>query len=138
MNNRFSAGPYLSTEEARPRFLGRAGVAALVVTAVVAAACSGDAPSQSDLVEFGGTYEYVEVSAPDSSVAVDGDSGDVVEEDCPGLLVGTGLRCVWIVVPIDRTDPAAGNMGVSVAIRPGTGGESLAPLAVLQGGPGGG
>ena len=51
--------------------------------------------------------------------------------------MGTGLRCVWVIVPIDRADPAAGNMGVSVAIRPGTGGESLAPLAVLQGGPGG-
>ena len=135
MNNRLPAGSHRLREKARTRLLGRAGAAALV--AVVAAACSGDAPSQSDLIESGGTYEYVEVSVPDSSVAVDGDSGDVVEQDCPGLLVGTGLRCVWIVVPIDRTDPAAGNMGVSVAIRPGTGGESLAPLAVLQGGPGG-
>ena len=135
MNNRLPPGSHRLREKARIGLLGRAGVAALVVTAVVAAACSG-AP-QPDVIETGEPDEYIEVSAPDSSVAVDGDPGDVVEQDCPGLLVGTGLRCVWVIVPIDRADPAAGNMGVSVAIRPGTGGESLAPLAVLQGGPGG-
>ena len=113
--------------------------AAVIVLAFAATACSGGSgPSElPEYVELEGSYEYVEVSAPDSSVAVDGDPGDVVEQDCPELLVGTGLRCVWVIVPIDRADPAAGNMGVSVAIRPGTGGESLAPLAVLQGGPGG-
>ena len=62
---------------------------------------------------------------------------EVAEQDCADFLAGTGLRCVWVTVPIDRADPAAGNTQVSVAIRPGTGDESLAPLAVLQGGPGG-
>ncbi|WP_407068169.1 hypothetical protein, partial [Methylobacterium crusticola] len=42
-----------------------------------------------------------------------------------------------MTVPIDPADPAAGNTAVSVVIRPGTGDESMAPLAVLQGGPGG-
>ena len=62
---------------------------------------------------------------------------EVAEQDCAEFLARTGLRCVLVTVPIDRADPAAGNTQVSVAIRPGTGDESLAPLAVLQGGPGG-
>ena len=66
-----------------------------------------------------------------------GGPGEVAEQDCAEFLAGTGLRCVLVTVPIDRADPAAGNTQVSVAIRPGTGDESLAPLAVLQGGPGG-
>ncbi len=66
-----------------------------------------------------------------------GEPGEVAEQDCTEFLAGVGLRCILVTVPVDRTDPAAGNMQVSVAIRPGTGDESLAPLAVLQGGPGG-
>ena len=112
-----------------------AAVGALMVVALLAAACSSS-PTESVPME-GGAYEFAEVVAPDSSVDVSGEVGDVVEQDCPVGLSGAGLRCVWVVVPIDRTDPAAGITGVSVAIRPGTGDESLAPLAVLQGGPGG-
>ena len=103
---------------------------------IVASACSGE-PSESIPYEAEGPDGFVEVGAPDSSVDVTGEAGEVVEQDCPELLAGTGLRCVWVIVPIDRADPAASNMGVSVAIRPGTGDESLVPLAVLQGGPGG-
>ena len=111
-------------------------VAALMVTSVVAAACSGapsestpsGAPTPSAVDEPAGTEE--------SSVAVTG-RPEVAEQDCAEFLAGTGLRCVLVMVPIDRTDPAAGNTPVSVVIRPGTGDESLAPLAVLQGGPGG-
>ena len=62
---------------------------------------------------------------------------EIAEQDCAEFLAGTGLRCVLVTVPIDRADPAGGNTQVSVAIRRGTGDESLAPLAVLQGGPGG-
>lgn len=115
---------------------GLIAVAALVVMALVVVACSGGS-SRSDFVEVGDPYDYSEVTFADPSVEVSGKPGDVVEQDCPVGLVGTGLRCVWVIVPIDRADPAAGNMGVSVAIRPGTGEASLAPLAVLQGGPGG-
>lgn len=113
------------------------GLAALVSTVILAAACSGGTSSLVVPVEGAGPYGYSEVTFADPSVEVSGEPGDVVEQDCPVGLVGTGLRCVWIIVPIDRADPAAGNMGVSVAIRPGTGEEPLAPLAVLQGGPGG-
>ena len=136
MNNRFPAGSYRSRERARPGFLGRAGVAALVVTAVVAAACSGDSGTRIH-VEAEGPDENDEVDSAGPSVEVSGAPGEVVEHDCPELLAGTGLRCVWVTVPIDRADPAAGGTAVSVAIRPGTGDESLPPLAVLQGGPGG-
>ena len=136
MNNRLSAGSCLSTEKARPRFLSRAGVAALVATAFVAAACSGTS-SEWVALEEEGPYEYAEAVFADSSVEVSGEPGEVVEQDCPERMAGTGLRCVWVIVPIDRADPATGNMGVSAVIRPGTGDESLAPLAVLQGGPGG-
>lgn len=107
---------------------------------LVAAACSGgtsDAVPEVIRVEDGGPYDLAEVEPFESSSPVTGALGDVVEKDCPELLVGTGLRCVWVNVPIDRDDPESGTMGVSVAIRPGTGDQSLAPLAVLQGGPGG-
>lgn len=117
-----------------------AAVAALLVMAVVAAACSGRSDQAlPDVipVEDGGPYNFAEVAPFESSSPVDGEPGDVVEKDCPMHLAGTGARCVWVTVPIDRADPAAGVMGVSVLIRPGTGDESLPPLAVLQGGPGG-
>ena len=113
-----------------------AATTALIVTAVLAAACSGG-PSGSELVESGGSDEYAEVSPFDPSADVAGEPGDVVEQDCPEHMAGAGLRCVWVIVPIDRADPAAGNMGISAIIRPGTGDGSLPPLAVLQGGPGG-
>ncbi len=129
-----------------PRLFGRGGVAAvvgargaaaLVVMSVVAAACSG-APGDSTTSGASVLSAVDEpTAAEDSSATVSGEPGEVVEQDCPELLAGTGLRCVLVTVPIDRSDPAAGNTGVSVAIRPGTGDESLAPLAVLQGGPGG-
>ena len=118
------------------------GVAALMVTSVVAAACSG-APSESTPSEAStpsAASSPSEVDEPaateESSVAVTG-RPEVAEQDCAEFLARTGLRCVLVTVPIDRADPAAGNTQVSVAIRPGTGDESLAPLAVLQGGPGG-
>lgn len=60
----------------------------------------------------------------------------ITERDCPMHLSGIGLRCVLVTVPIDRADPEATTQ-VSVAVRGGTGDESLAPLVVLQGGPGG-
>ena len=60
----------------------------------------------------------------------------VTERECPMHLSGMGLRCVLVTVPANRANPAVKTQ-VSVAIRPGTGDESLAPLAVLQGGPGG-
>ena len=114
-----------------------ATVAALIAMAVVAAACSGPS-STSSSVEAEGPDDSVEYSGyPDSSVDVSGQPGDVVEQDCPVHMAGAGLRCVWVIVPIDRADPAAGITGVSAILRPGTGDESLAPLAVLQGGPGG-
>lgn len=114
-------------------------VAALVVTAVVAVACSSTSspPSPPTHTEVGGPYDLVEISYPDSSEHVSGEPGDVVEQDCPVHMAGAGLRCIWVIVPIDRADPAAGITGVSAIIRPGTGDESLQPLAVLQGGPGG-
>ena len=111
-------------------------VPALVVMVVVAATCSGGS-SGSELVESGDPYENAEIRPFDPSVDVTGEPGEVVEQDCPEHMAGAGLRCVWVIVPIDRADPAAGILGVSVVIRPGTGDESLAPLAVLQGGPGG-
>ena len=112
------------------------GVAALMVTSVVAAACSG-APSESTPSESSTPSAVDEPAATEESpVAVTG-RPEVAEQDCAEFLAGTGLRCVWVTVPIDRADPAAGNTQVGVAIRPGTGDESLAPLAVLQGGPGG-
>ena len=112
------------------------GVAALMVTSVVAAACSG-APSESTPSEASTPSAVDEPAATEeSSVAVTG-RPEVAEQDCAEFLARTGLRCVLVTVPIDRADPAAGNTQVSVAIRPGTGDESLAPLAVLQGGPGG-
>ena len=116
----------------------RLAAMALVVTAVVAAACSGsDAPSDTIRIEGGGPYDPAEVVVADRSVPANGEPGDVTERDCPQHLVGMGLRCVWVTVPIDREAPSAGNMAVSVVIRPGTGDKSRAPLAVLQGGPGG-
>ena len=134
VNNRLPAGSHRSIEKARPRLLGRAVLAALVAMAVLAVSCSGTS-SESVPRETEGPDEYGEFSTPDSSVS--GGPGEVVEQDCPESLEGRGLRCVWVVVPIDRAIPFTGNMGVSVVIRPGTGDESLAPLAVLQGGPGG-
>ncbi len=47
------------------------------------------------------------------------------------------LQCLLMTVPIDRDDPSAGTTDISVVVRSGSGGESLPPLAVLQGGPGG-
>lgn len=136
--------------------LGPRRAAALIVMAVVAAACSGanfestpyEAPITAggpyDLVEevevrpseAEGTYGLAELNARDRFI-VSGEPGEVLEQDCPEHLAGSGLRCVWVNVPNDRANPAAGNMGVGVVIRPGTGDESLPPLAVLQGGPGG-
>lgn len=118
--------------------------AALIVTAVLAAACSSG-PSDSIPVEGGEPYEFAEVVHEDPSVPVDGDVGEVTEQDCPSFLAGTGMRCVWVTVPVDRDDthpldgpdPLAVNAGVSVVIRPGTGDQSLTPLVVLNGGPGG-
>ena len=57
--------------------------------------------------------------------------------DCPSELRGLGLTCSLATVPIDRDDPSSGTIDISVAVRPGTGDDSLPPLAVLQGGPGG-
>ena len=114
--------------------------AAAIGLALVATACSGgtsDSLPEVISVEDGGPFDFAEVAPFESSSPVTGVPGDVVEQDCPELLAGTGSRCVWVVVPIDRDDPDVGTMGVSVAIRPGTGDQSLAPLAVLQGGPGG-
>ena len=112
-------------------------MATLMVTSVVAAACSG-APSESTPSETPAPSAVDEAAATwESSVAVTGRPGEVAEQDCAEFLSGMGLRCVLVTVPIDRADPAAGDTQVSVAIRPGTGDESLAPLAVLQGGPGG-
>ncbi|MXW98201.1 MAG: alpha/beta hydrolase [Acidimicrobiaceae bacterium] len=111
-------------------------VAALVVLAVVAAACSNGS-SEPERIQVGGPYDTVEISPFEPSVDVTGEPGEVVEQDCPERMAEAGLRCVWVIVPIDRADPAAGNTGISVAIRHGTGDESLPPLAVLQGGPGG-
>ena len=103
-------------------------LAAAVLTVMVAAACSGgpgeSTPSETPAVEG-------------SPLPVSGEPGEVLEHDCPEHLSGLGLRCVQVVVPIDRADPAAGATAVGVAIRAGTGAESLPPLAVLQGGPGG-
>ena len=105
-----------------------AAAAALMVTAVVAAACSG--PSSESTPSEG-------PAAEESFPPFGGEPGEVVEHDCPEHLSGTGLECLQVVVPIDRADPAEGATAVGVAIRPGTGDESLPPLAVLQGGPGG-
>ena len=111
-------------------------VTALVVMAGVAAACSGGS-SGSEFVESADPHEYAEIVPFEPSVDVTGEPGEVVEQDCPEHMAGAGLRCVWVIVPIDRADPAVGNMGISAIVRPGTGGESLPPLTVLQGGPGG-
>lgn len=130
---------------ARSRFVWRSGilktkqavVAALTVTAVVAAACSGE-PSEStsaDATVPAPTGDLVGTGS--SSEIVIGETGEVAEHECSDYLSGTGLTCVLVTVPIDRADPAAGGTAVSVAIRPGTGDESLPPLAILQGGPGG-
>lgn len=84
------------------------------------------------------TEEFV--AADESSAAASGEAGEVgevTEVGCPEHLAGLGLRCVLVTVLMDRADPAAGTTAVSVAVRPGTGDGSLAPLAVLQGGPGG-
>lgn len=117
-----------------------AAVAALLGLALVAAACSGDsggAMPEVVPIEDGGPYNFAEVAPFESSSPVNGEPGDVLEKDCPTHLAGTGARCVWVTVPIDRAGPAAGVMGVSVLVRPGLGDPSLPPLAVLQGGPGG-
>ena len=114
--------------------------AAVIALALVATACSGgtsDSNPEVIRIEDGGPYDFAEVAPFESSAPATGVFGDVVELDCPELLARSGSRCVYVVVPIDRDDPDAGPMMVSVAIRPGTGDESLAPLAVLQGGPGG-
>ena len=57
--------------------------------------------------------------------------------DCPQDLRGLGVRCSLVAVPVDRDAPASASIDISVAVRPGTGADSLPPLAVLQGGPGG-
>ena len=106
-------------------------LAALIVVAFVAAGCSG--ASSEPTPSEASSASAVE----DSSVAVIGELGEAVDQDCSAHLSGTGLRCVLVAVPIDRADRAAGNTAVSVVIRPGTGDGSLPPLAVLQGGPGG-
>ena len=110
------------------------GVAALMLASSVAAACS-DAPGEPTPSEASIAEESL--VAEESFVAVSGEPGEVVEQECPERLAGMGLKCVLVVVQIDRADSSAGNTGVSVAIRPGTSAGGLPALAVLQGGPGG-
>ena len=76
-------------------------------------------------------------SSDSSAIAVDSKTLGIKGVDCPSELRGLGLTCSLATVPIDRDDPSSGTIDISVAVRPGTGDDSLPPLAVLQGGPGG-
>ena len=64
-------------------------------------------------------------------------SENVSGVECPPELQGPGLECFLVTVPIDRDDPSLGTIDISVTLLGGRGDESLPPLAVLQGGPGG-
>lgn len=98
-----------------------------VALALAAAACSGD-PADIGIE----TDAYVEVADRPAPAA----AAEVREADCPQFLTGVGLTCHLATVPIDWSDPSAGHVGISVAVRPGSGDGSRPPLAVLQGGPG--
>ena len=64
-------------------------------------------------------------------------SENVSGVDCPLGLQGPRLECFLVTVPIDRDDPSLGTIDISVTLLGGRGDESLPPMAVLQGGPGG-
>jgi len=68
----------------------------------------------------------------------------IVLLDCPdqGILwlaaLDTDIDCALVTVPIDRAEPSLGTTDISVLILPGEDDrEGAAPMAVLQGGPGG-
>ena len=77
------------------------------------------------------------VPAEDPPSGIFDDSQVFADVDCPEWLEGLGLACSLATVPIDRSDPSAGTIDISVAVLPGRGDGSLPAMAVLQGGPGG-
>lgn len=91
-----------------------------------------------------------------------GGQAPITEVPCPGTLTQTGVEgvtCTLATVPLDRDDPALGTIDISIAVWDGIEGrqeiddlaansasdadayqdeaQALAPLVVLQGGPGG-
>ena len=100
-----------------------------------AAAVDGAVSGKDEVADDGAAGE--QGSSDSSATAVDDRSMGITGVDCPSELRGLGLTCSLATVPIDRDDPSSGTIDISVAVRPGTGDDSLPPLAVLQGGPGG-
>ena len=100
-------------------------------------AAAGDGAASGDVAVVGDGSAADGGSSDSSAIAVDSKTLGIKGVDCPFELVGLGLTCSLATVPIDRDDPSSGTIDISVAVRPGTGDDSLPPLAVLQGGPGG-
>ena len=95
------------------------------------------ADAEVDDSESAGTDEVEATVGEGAGAASRRLSENVSGVECPPELQGPGLECFLVTVPIDRDDPSLGTIDISVTLLGGRGDESLPPLAVLQGGPGG-
>ncbi len=117
----------------------------LLVAALSAAACDGRSNVEGQGPAVTGVASPGTVSPPDNgrvdNPASTGGVGPrparIDPVDCPLELAAPSLSCALAEVPIDRNDPSSGTTWISLAVFEGADPDSVAPLAVLQGGPGG-
>ena len=123
----------------------------LIVFAVGAAACSSGPSSRAapPLVTSSTTEA---VAAPDQPEEADGGgaaegeavadlleiiSTEIHQTDCPPAIAGDQVACGSALVALDRSDPGAGTVEITLATMQGSDPGFDTPVVVLQGGPGG-
>ncbi len=111
-------------------------------TAVDASGDDGNAATTTTTATATGVDDDGDATAVDASGDDESRQDSSMATACPAELEeGEGpaldLQCRLVAVPIDHGDPDVGTTDISVVVRPGSGDESLPPLVVLQGGPGG-
>ncbi len=118
----------------------------LLGVAVAAAACSSGANQGSapPLVTSSTSSAPTPVDPPDDDNGEGADpdpsevvAADISQVDCPGPIASELMACGSALVTLDRTDPTAGVVEITVATMRGSDPAVDTPLVVLQGGPGG-
>ena len=148
-----------TTSSTRRVPLGRAATA-LAAAALLAASCSSDPsgpPSPAGSSGSGADSSGAAAASGGDGDASEGDGefvwaaptgaeaglGPIRAVDCPDHLSDRGVACALATVPVDRNEPGLGTAEISVVTWPGSDdgsdgdGAGAAPMAVLQGGPGG-
>jgi hypothetical protein len=123
--------PENGTPKSRPgSFVNLPGTACRAVASIVIAAALAACGS-------GSQDPVPPVAVPAAPVAP---KAQLDESGCPYKLdpaAARGGRCGWLVVPQDRSEPNGPTVRIPFAVFRGTGASSLAPVFLLNGGPGG-